>query len=157
MRPSNYFSMMQMLLMKARKCNDFRKKTEEPVFNICKLFFRFIKVVHLDKVTRSERVSPSVRQSRNDHLYPLNGLPCFPLAINWCLSRFNGLQSHGCHSAVTSVLQTISNTERRKKENISYSFNMTGWSSPSWRARPQNISFSIIQLGITSSFYDEKI
>lgn len=40
---------------------------------------------------------------------PLNGLSCFPLAGNWCLSVFNNLQSHRCHSAVTSIFQRIFN------------------------------------------------
>lgn len=125
---------MQMLLKRERKCNDFRQKTNEPVFNKCKFIFRFSEVVHLHNVPRSERVSPSVRRSLNDSLHPLNGLSCFPLASHWCLWEFNNLQSHGCHSAVTSVLQRIFNTERRKKKHVSKSSNMTGCSSPSWRA-----------------------
>lgn len=73
-------------------------------------------MVHLERATRSQRFSPSVKRSLNNSLYPLNSLSCSPLASNWCLSVFNGRLSHRCHSAVTWVLPRFFCTCKGKKK-----------------------------------------
>lgn len=112
--------------------------------------FRFSEVAHFDRATRSQRVSPSVKRSLNNSLYPLISLSCSPLARNWCLSKFNGPLSHRCHSAVTSMLKIIQHVKGKKKKNTRFQLiqhDRVIVSQQAVQARPSNYLIPYYNIG----------
>lgn len=103
---------MKMFLMRSReKRNNITQKINERVTYKGRLIFRFSEVVHFEKALRSKAVSPDLRRSLNNSLYPLSVCHAIHQPITRPCRRVIAISlsplSFSCHFSAVKILQPI--------------------------------------------------